>query len=159
LPDPIAGIAVGALVADDGNYLSEHHTIWLASGSRGQTSNVLVSRKSAALAVATPSAGREWSEWLPPLPQAEMEAADVAARFLEPTLLTGGNATVEAVLRVLPHVDIFHYAGHSYSSSTGMGLLLVPESDRKDSSIPAMLGNDRLERISLKRCRLAVLAA
>src|SRR5207253_4977616 len=108
LHESMAGIPIAALVADDGSYLSERHNLWLASGALLRKSEVLISRKSAALAVATASAGRTWSEWLPPLPEAEREAVEVAEHFANPTLLTSADATVDAVVRALPKADLFH---------------------------------------------------
>lgn len=157
LPEPLAGMPTGALVRDDGAYLAQRYHIWTESGGRTRNQQI-VSKNSLALAVATGSTGRVWAEWLPPLPDAEKEAVNVASSFVSPVLLLHGNATVDRVLHALPNVDIFHFAGHTYSGAGGRGLLLTPDSAGEAPANPAMLTNDRLEPLTMK-ARLAVLSS
>jgi CHAT domain-containing protein len=159
VPEPLEGLPIGALVTNSHTYFSEQYQIWIASGASARTGEGIVSKNSVAVAVATGSAGRAWTEWLPPLPHAEKETVELASRFVNPLLLMHRSATVDKVLEALPKAELFHFAGHTYSGAGGKGLLLAPHSAGKDAANPEMLTNDRLEKLNLKRARLAVLSS
>jgi CHAT domain-containing protein len=156
--DRMLGLPIGVLVTDEGLYFGEQHNLWLASATRQKGLDRGVPKNLTAVTVATAAVARAWSNWLPPLPDTDKEAVSVAAHFARSNVLIGTEATVEQVARALPHAEVFHYAGHSYSSSSGTGLLLAPDSG-SDSSTPALFTSERLEQLNLKHIRLAVLSS
>jgi CHAT domain-containing protein len=73
----------------------------------------------------------------------------VARSFSKAQLLAGKEATVEAILKLLPRASVFHFAGHAISSAQEAGLLL---SD-------GVLSSSSLKKTPLSRMQLAVFSA
>jgi hypothetical protein len=158
LPEPFEALPAAALVQSDGKYLGERHSVWVESGSPHPHGNIDF-RAASALAVSAPTAGADFNEWLPDLPEADHEAADVADRFSRSVSLTGAQTTSEALLKALRTANVFHYAGHSYSTASSAGLLLSPSSNHNKPSSPSLLTSDQLRQINMSMFRLVVLSA
>lgn len=65
------------------------------------------------LAVGVSRSGSFAGRILPPLPQAEQEAREVAALYERPEMLLEGEATKENFLRASVSKDVLHFAGHA----------------------------------------------
>ena len=115
-----------------------------------------ISSQSTALVVGDPVLGSKASALLRPLPEANREAADVAADFPRHFVLTGENANLENLIRLLPQAEIFHFAGHAISEPNRTGLVLA--SMIKDPESPALLDEKQLHNTDLKRLKLVVLS-
>jgi len=89
---------------------------------------------------------------LAPLTESVREAKTIAGDFSSSTVLTGKQATKEAVEAALPEAGIFHFAGHARPSPAGVRLLLAGGSE---DELAAADINPR----TLHRCQLAVLSA
>lgn len=89
----------------------------------------------------------------PPLSNALEEAEFVNKVFPHSTLLTKTRATLPAVQKALKRTEVFHFAGHAIFNSTSEGLLLA------GSEPSILLDSQRLKRIHLSYCRLAILSA
>jgi CHAT domain-containing protein len=92
-----------------------------------------------------------------PLPEANLEAHDIAAKFDRRHLLTGTDATLTNVMEMLPQVEIFHFAGHALSGTHGSGLILAPEAGNPDEA--GLLGETQLRGLGLANLKLVVLSA
>jgi CHAT domain-containing protein len=145
-----------ALVAPDGRYLSEWYVLWMAAGGAPAGP---IPRSADAVSVGVPAVGRGWSEYLPPIPNALGEARQVAAMFARGRLLADRNARTDTVEAALREAEVFHFAGHSYSTASGEGLLLVPGASETAAHSAGTLAADRIGRLDLSRCRLAVLSS
>ena len=126
---------------------------WLGPGdleSAAITGHVLV--------VAAPAMDTERAGRFAPLPDAIEEARMVSLRFPSHVLLSGQDATIDAVERELPRAVVFHFAGHSWTTADATSLLLarpVADTDASDG----LLTPARWPRDFLRSCRLAVLSA
>jgi CHAT domain-containing protein len=149
----------GALVEPGGRYFAELHHLWMAAGSPRPPQGSPIARSVRALVVSAGTAGRGWSEYLPPLPNANTEARQVAAMFEGAHLLSGKDARAEPVAAELPRAEVFHFAGHTYSTASGEGLLLASGTSGDTAQVPNMLSGERVNRLDLGHCRLAVLSS
>ncbi|MEP7010823.1 MAG: CHAT domain-containing protein [Acidobacteriota bacterium] len=95
------------------------------------------------------------------LPNAALEAQEVAALYSNASRLNGSEATIEALTSRLPMVEVFSFAGHSAAPGVGVaadaGLLLAP-SPRQER------GNDTLtpsfiSTLHLPNLRLVILSS
>ena len=102
--------------------------------------------------LAPPSSSRA----LPPLPDADREAADIASLFPHHTLLLNGGATPDLLRTELRRAAIFHYAGH-YVPAGGANSTVLGSALAKEPAGASTLGvrPDFL----LGRCKLVVLSA
>jgi CHAT domain-containing protein len=104
-------------VPETGRYLAEEHLLGLSpSGSvlashlEGSTA---IPARPRTLVVGNPRVDAATWRGLASLPAAEREAAEVAALYAAPELLTGEAATRAAFLDALRKSDVVHYAGHA----------------------------------------------
>ena len=161
---PIARVPLRALQIR-GAYLGDEFQIVLSSGiqSYGEDAIRLGETHGRVVAVGSPLLGADFASAFPPLPDAALEAENVAGLFPDSKFLTGPDATASAVEAALHSASIFHFAGHAVSSGGQTGLIVA-------SSIPASsarsAGNEsplwKMSGIgpgSLTQCRLAVLSA
>ncbi|HEX9945543.1 MAG TPA: CHAT domain-containing protein [Thermoanaerobaculia bacterium] len=114
--------------------------------------------KPTVLLVANPRLNRGLAADLPDLPQAESEAAAVAALFPGSEILSGDRATRSALLAAAGNHEILHFGGHAVINRDFpllSHLLMTPE----DSEDSGLLYAHQLYASRLERTRLAVLAA
>jgi CHAT domain-containing protein/Flp pilus assembly protein TadD len=160
-PDgPIGAIPMQALIDPDGKYLGERFPIvvshGLASYAERSQMSPLTSR-SVALVIANPALGSDLAKAFPPLEDAAREARDVEALFPAATFLSGKASTLEALESFRSDAEIFHFAGHSVSAGSDVGLLLATADE---SGIDGrMLRGSQILGQDWSRCTLAVLSA
>jgi CHAT domain-containing protein len=144
LPDAeISAMPFDLLVNAQGRWLGEYCATVFAGHATHVGSPWTPPRR--VLAVGSPAT----QETLPPLPESKIEAETVAARFTGSTLLTGLDATVDAVTRGMQHAELLHYSGHGYAGASVGGLYLTD----------SLLTSSSVQDLSLPACRLAVLSA
>jgi len=147
-------IPFGALVQRDGRYLNDTHELnflpawWtcrpVSPGMVPHIEHALVVEGAASLT----GSGMVPSSTIP----AEyFQTREVAAHFLHPVVLRQQDATVAQILEHLAQAEVFHYNGHTFSVAEETGLLLQPP-DR-------LFTTADLHGVSMRQCRLAVLAA
>jgi CHAT domain-containing protein len=84
------------------------------------------------------------------LPAEYLESNDIGTKFSHVTLIKPPQSNSDTLRKLLPQAEIFHFTGHTLNREEETGLLLrYPDSLFTASS---------LNGISLRRCRLAVLA-
>ena len=152
LDDRLVGLPFDALVDAQGHYLSERGAVVSSVGiyyRRDARAIAPITVDSAALVVAVPTAFAVGDLSAVPLPDAASEGKMVVHGFHTAQLLSAQDATAAAVLSRLPDAEVFHFAGHAFSSQQRSGLLL------SDSLLSAA----SLQEISLSRLRLAVFSA
>ncbi len=104
------------------------------------------------LVVGAPEIGGDLADQFPPLRSAMEEAEAVAALLPNARFLTGRDARIETVLRLLPGATYFHFAGHAVSDGTSALLLASNEGAARFSA-------SSVASLDLRRCRLVVLSA
>lgn len=148
-----------ALVEPSGQFLAASHPIVYSPGLlrwnrlRAQPG---VSPDVKTLIVAAPAVRGTLARQFPPLPDALREGEMIADVFPNSTILKGRDGTLPELAARLGTAELFHFAGHGLSNSQDGALLLAPAGPDKDGSF---LTTAELSRLSLKRCRLAVLSA
>ena len=93
-----------------------------------------------------------------PLPEAEREAVDIAARYPRPVLLTGRDVTAARLVSALKTTPVFHFGGHASVNPARPLLSRLRLSPAADGNPQDLFVYD-LRRMSLAHVRLAVLAA
>ncbi len=155
--DELARVPFQALMDTSGNYLSDKHPIVYAPTFRYLAGTTSGERKPYtamdALIVASASAGGGAESRS--LPDVVGEAQIVAAHFPNRHILADADASLSAVVAELPHVSVFHFAGHSGVSNGRMGLLLAST----ESSGNSTLDSAALNGVSLSNLHLVVLSA
>jgi CHAT domain-containing protein len=156
----VSAIPIQALVDRDSRYLGERFAIVVASGlvdyqHRGTAAPVQANIK--ALVVASPILGKEAAKAFPPLGQTLREGGLVAARFSQSITLAQKEATLVALERHRPGVELLHFAGHGFSNAGNGGLLLAPGENGPFAA--EVLDGRRLAGQDWAHCRLAVLSA
>jgi CHAT domain-containing protein len=105
------------------------------------------------LSVGDPQFDARAYDQLPRLPDAGREAEAVSALFPGGETLTGRGATRSALIRRLPTVDVFHFAGHAVANADAPEmsyLLLAPDHEGDDGRLRATdLRGQRLSRLQL----------
>jgi CHAT domain-containing protein len=141
-----------------GAYLGDRFAIVRTTTGAPQLTRALaLTTTGAALAVGSPALGEDDEQRYPALPNAETEARSVAAHFEDATLLTGQQATHDAVVRDLERAELFHFAGHARSGVGTGALLLAPNSDSAVKT--ASLDAPDIQRLDLHKLKLVVLSA
>ncbi len=147
----LASVPIEALLDPHGRYLGDNSAVVSSLGfyyySRLRSGSH-VSATSSALVVSVPEP-EVTGESLPPLSDAMQEAESVADIFRSAHILRGSDATLLAVRRELPTVDVFHFVGHATASVQRNGLLL------SDTILDPMA----LRATQLQKLQLAVLSA
>jgi CHAT domain-containing protein/tetratricopeptide (TPR) repeat protein len=164
----IEKIPLGALVDAKGGYLGDRVVVVHSPGlalERELKSGGKFSAADRVLAIGAPALSGDWQSMFAPLPEADEEARAVAASFRSATLLTGGRATLPAVLHDLPETEILHFAGHALATGGRTGLLLaaggegVTARSGPEGGGAEVLAASELNASNLRECRLAVLSA
>ncbi len=146
-------IPFSVLEAPDGLPFAERFAFTVAQGFRTPRAAGPVHP----LVIANPALGADAASRFPPLPDAEAEAAIVRAGFSDTAILSGKDATLEALAGNLRGATLVHFAGHGYSTGSSSGLLLAPSaSDGEPYTTlrPANLGAE-----DWSHCSLVVLSA
>jgi CHAT domain-containing protein len=155
---PLARVPFEALLDSNGHYLLER---WPIVHSLGQDSEARLRNAgpiSADLpAVVVGSTASSPADGLIPLPDVAAEADTVARGFHSVNVLKGGEATLSALRDELPAAAVFHFAGHSLSTPSKAGLMLMNGEVRSNTSF--VLDADALRRLKLPNLQLAVLSA
>ncbi len=155
---PLARVPFEALLDSNGHYLIES---WPIVHSLGQDSEARLRNAgpiSADLpAVVVGSTASSPADGLIRLPDVAAEADMVARGFHSVNVLKGGEATLNAVRDELPTAAVFHFAGHSLSTPSKTGLMLMNGEARTEN--PLLLDADALRRLKLPNMQLVVLSA
>jgi CHAT domain-containing protein len=152
LDEGLAGLPFEALLDTHNHYFGDRGPVVSSLGFYYQSNPHIfgpIAPQTSALVAAVSTSQAVTDTPLSPLPDAALEGETVATSFISARLLSGREATVNAVLSQLPYTSIFHFAGHAISSSQRTGLLL---SD-------AILDASSLRENSLSKMRLAVFSA
>lgn len=150
--DVLNDIPFEALLDSHERYLAERVPVVSSFGlyyADALRSDTMFSKESAALIMAVSAPQTEEGQFLSPLPDAQGEASTVAAMFQSPKLLLGNESSLREVVKSLPGVSVFHFAGHAAASTSGVGLVL---SDR-------LLSATSVRSDMVSNLRLAVLSA
>ena len=107
------GVPFAALQRASGRYLLDDYTIEMAGGLR---SVLDVPRRVRAESVSAIGDGHTPSAALPYLPQADKEAAEVAALYPRGRAFPGADASRTHVLQAFGTTDVLHFAGHSVAN-------------------------------------------
>jgi CHAT domain-containing protein/Flp pilus assembly protein TadD len=160
-PDGLIGaIPLQALVDPTGSYLGERFPIVVSRGliAYQERSHLKpLTSQSAALVMANPALGSEMAKAFPPLVDAAREAQDLATLLTRGRLLSGKESTLEALESARGDVEIFHFAGHSFSTEGESGLLLATSGEGDLGG--RLLKGSRLLGQDWSHCSLAVLSA
>lgn len=118
---PLAAVPFAALYdGETGRYLIEEATIAFTAVPGGSPAAEVAGWRSPsgarALVVAADSFHHVHPE-LPALPWTRSEATAVAGAYRNPTVLTGAQATPEAMSRAAGQADVLHFAGHAVVES------------------------------------------
>lgn len=150
------------LLAPDGRYLSESHSITYSPGllygiylrEAGSFSS-----QSRGVAVGSTALSNN-SDWaLDPIPEVVPEARDVAGKF-QGVPLTDREASVPRLEMLLPRSEIVHLAAHGIVTNENEGLLLFAGEGHGSSAHDTVLwGADRIRPEFFPRTRLVVLSA
>jgi CHAT domain-containing protein len=112
-----------------------------------------ITRGSPALIAAVPSPESlpDAETSLPGLPDAGLEAENIARKFSSARLLLANKATLAAIRSRVPTSAIFHFAGHAVTSSTHSGLLVSDAIFTSESL--ALSDLSRMQLVVLSGCR------
>lgn len=118
-------------------------------------------QNSRVLAVGISAVGGGLAQGLLPIPDAALEAEEVAELFNKRTLLLDSRANAVAVRDALAGAEVFHFSGHSLVSTHQQGLLLAPDPRTSASSekSSAFFGPEEIRHLRLQKCQLIVLSA
>jgi len=95
-------------------YLVERYAIrYVPTGAQLATGRAALKRSPRALVVANARPDQDVFADLSPLPSANDEARDVARSYPSSVLLDGSEADSASIVRALPGVELFHFAGHA----------------------------------------------
>lgn len=158
--ESLALIPFQALKVTDDRYLSDLVTIVESPGlaySQIMRPATPLSAHNTILAVGNPLLKNLDLEEFAPLPETDMEAHDIAAKFDRRYLFTSAEATLTNVMEMLPNAEVFHFAGHSLSGGRGAGLILAPEAGNAYET--GLLGETQLHALELANLKLVVLSA
>jgi CHAT domain-containing protein/tetratricopeptide (TPR) repeat protein len=146
------GFPIEALLDPGDHYFGEREVVVSSPGlfyHLGSRAQIAITKDKPALIVAVSTSPSMVGLSIQPLPDAVTEGEVVARRFQSAKLVTERQATVKSILSQMPSTTVFHFAGHTLSSSVQSGLLL------SDSVLSA----SSLDNLRLPRLQLAVFSA
>jgi CHAT domain-containing protein len=158
--DIVRTIPFEALVDTNGKYLTESFsfTYGVDGVFADSQPEIPFTGKERALIVGNPLASETGRIRGQPLPDALAETRYLESSFGDAAVLTGSEATADALLRAMPEAVVFHFAGHADTTGTKASLLLAPKrgtgNEEASSLAPSSLAPD-----VLRNCRLVVLSA
>ena len=146
-------VPFSALMRPDHRYISDGHALSFlaARWSLGPSPPTTILPDATALlvegATSLPESGGGRAS---SIPVADLQTEAVASYFRHTVILRGNDASVGEILKHISEADVFHYNGHTSTSSEGRGLLLQANH--------GLFTAANLRGVSLRHCRLAVLA-
>jgi CHAT domain-containing protein/cytochrome c-type biogenesis protein CcmH/NrfG len=147
-----------ALIDASGRYLVERwpivHSPGLYAEGRMHPEGV-ISADLSVLIAGSEAASPDTGLFVAPNVSASVDA--VAAHFHFPRVLKGPGATLRALSEALPGAALFHFAGHSVTSLSHTGLMLVGKDPRTGAAV--LFDASVVRSLSLENMQLAVLAA
>ncbi len=149
-----------ALVDESGKYVIEKYPLLFSPGLAYRhylRQPEPIRRSDRALIVGDPTISTKWRRILPQLPSAKAAAEAVAAKFENPAVLIGPEASKAKLERALYSAQVFLFSGHAINSNSEVSLLVAASSD--DSNDPGLLTFSRNSSSSLKRLQQVVLSA
>ena len=152
LDDALTGLPFEALLDGQSHYFGDRGPIVSSLGIYYRPDwrvPVRITSETEALIAAVPVSDAVDIPSLLPLPDAIPEAEMVAHGFSTARLMSGSQATTNAMISELADASVLHFAGHTVSSQQHSGLLL---SD-------GLLDASSLKKTSLARMQLAVFSA
>jgi CHAT domain-containing protein/tetratricopeptide (TPR) repeat protein len=152
LDEGLDGLPFSALFDTQDRYLTDRWPIVISLGiyyRPDARAYLPINADTTALVAAVPVAAGANDLEVSPLPDAVLEGDMVAHSFQSVRLLTGKEATTDAIHSFLPGAAVFHFAGHATNSSQRTGLLLYD----------SVLGASSLSKASVSRLQLAVFSA
>jgi CHAT domain-containing protein len=154
----LATLPFNALMDEKGRYLNATYDVVVAPGSSERSYDIsersINNRDSILLTVAgTPS-----GSGVAPDSLAESEVLDIAALFQHPTIFTHRLNAKAEFQTLLSRASIFHYAGHSGTTSKG-GQLLIESDDTVETDNKMSFSSNDVDSRLLRHCRLVVLSA
>jgi CHAT domain-containing protein len=111
------------------------------------------------VAVAVPRAGSFSGRHLPSLPEAALEAREVAALYARPTLLLGADASRENFLQLSVSTDVMHFAGHAIADLESPQRSVLLFAGRSQEALEPLSLGEILAAGKLATARLVVLSA
>jgi CHAT domain-containing protein len=161
VPDgPLHGVAFGALPGRRARFLAEEIVL---SQAPSLSALVATSRRldrgagpvRSIAAIGNPRVDRALGSSLPDLPSAAAEARTIAASYPESHVLVGADATSDALVALLPSVDVLHFAGHAIVNDLSPEASYLGIFDQAGRPVYATA----LRLLPFRHLRLAVLAA
>ena len=171
-------VPFAALLSPSDQYLVESFTLTYAPSASllirclGRNSTLPAKPRERMLAVGDPLLDRATLEELPQLPEAAQEALQCASMYApDSVLLTGSDATEDAVRRQMQHCDIIQFAVHCLMQEKSpwlAGLVLTKTYPDRNESVATSVNDEERDgilyleevyKISLPRTRLVVLSA
>jgi CHAT domain-containing protein len=148
--EELADIPFGALFdVNRGQYLAERFTIVHAPSARAAVELSKRARESHDSTLLAIGATRTEGEILA---GADREVADITARSLCARVLSGREATPDAIERALTENAVIHYGGHIVRRGADLRLLLAPSRGRDG------LSAQEIARLRMDKARVVVLA-
>jgi CHAT domain-containing protein/tetratricopeptide (TPR) repeat protein len=157
--DELTRLPFSALVDGRGGYINTKYNIVISPSGGGQFRRQPVesfTRQDAALFV---MAGDATMDEQIHDPSAEREVRQIASLFSHPEIVAPGHLSIPQFESLLSHASVFHYAGHSLTTSAWGGELMVQLRDSSGRSVAMPLRSQYLSRARLRRCKLVVLSA
>lgn len=153
----VAAVPWPLLPDASGQPIVERHAIVQSHGWRETADrlNRAAAPLQPALLVADPALNRDTERSFPPLADARTEAASLSARLRNVTVLTGPEAHVDAVRRLIPNYRVFHFAGHGISDG-GLGALMMA---RRGDSGDNLFTAQHVADLDLSQVQSVVLSA
>jgi CHAT domain-containing protein len=154
----LARLPFEALMDASGHYLSERVPIVHSPGPYAESRmhpSVVISSGSPALVVGSAASLPDAGLFVVP----NVGADAVASRFHSPRVLKGPEATLGAVRSALPAAAVFHFVGHSVTTSARTGLMLEGKDKDARNGALALLDANTVRHLDLQNLQLAVLEA
>lgn len=153
----LESVSFEALVDGDGKYLGDSHDIEYSAGlfflrTDGRPERIGRDNRALVIGQSLGSPG----DFLNALPEARVEAREIAAQFTNSVLLLDQDASLARILQELPQSEIFHFAGHAIASGQFAGLFLAPS---QDGNVGHFLDAHSVRPSFFRRSRLVVLSA
>lgn len=160
-PDgPLSDLPFQALIDGDGRYFGELHAIIVSPGlafHKIEKTDLISTRDRALVVSPKLSSSDHWD--LPPLPSASKEADEVAGLFTTGILLTGPDATIEAVRKGLAYSAVLHFASHAIVYGKNSGILLASAAEGATNLDLEIWGAGRIRNANLRGIKLVVLSS
>ncbi len=139
-----------------GRLLLERQTIVLSSEFTASSRASQKSGEQRPLVVASPAIPADLAGAYPPLGDSSAEGRRILSRYPKARVLTGKDATVQAVKGFLPQSAFFHFGGHGMTNG-GYGAILLAAEPGEDHG--GVLGGPEIAELNLRGVRVASLAS